>query len=113
MRILKINNKDYVLKFTSRSIQELNAKNITLMQLINDLQEMKVNNLYEAFAYGLKSMQHDMTLDKALDILDQYFEENEDNDLEVFFTMLIEEYSKAMGLGKKFKEMMEQQKRAE
>ena len=113
MRILKINNKDYVLKFTSKSIQELNAKGITLVQLINDLQEMKVDNLYDTFMYGLKTMQHDMTLDKALEILDQYYEEDESNDLEVFFTMVIEEYSKAMGLGKKFKEMMEQQKKAE
>lgn len=109
MRILKINNKDYVLKFTSKTIQELNAQDITLMGLINDLQEMKVDKLYTTFMYGLKAMQHDITLDRALEILDEYYEEDENNDLEVFFTMVIEEYSKAMGLGKKFKEMMGQQ----
>lgn len=113
MKVLKINNKDYILKFTSKTIQELNAKGITLIQLINDLQDMKVDNLYDTFMYGLKAMQYDITLDKALEILDQYYEEDENNDLEVFFTMVIEEYSKAMGLGKKFKEMMSQQQKTE
>ena len=113
MKVLRINKKDYALKFTSKTIQELNAQDITLMQLINDLQEMKVNNLYKTFQYGLKAMQHDIDEEKALEIIDQYYEEDENNDLEVFFTMVIEEYSKAMGLGKKFKEMMEQQKKAE
>ena len=110
MRVLKINNRDYVLKFTSKSIQELNAQDITLTALIDDLQTMKVDKLYTTFMYGLKTMQPDMTMDKALDILDQYYEEDENNDLEVFFTLVIEEYSKAMGLGKKFMETMAQQK---
>ena len=110
MKVLKVNGKDYIVKFTSKTIQELNSQGVTLIQLTNDLQEMKVDNLYKAFHGALKSMQHDITLDKALSIIDEYYEENEDNDIESFFGIVIEEYSSAMGLGKKFKEMMKQSK---
>ena len=79
MKVIKINNKDYVLKFTSQAISELNAKGITLVSLSNDMQSMKVSSLYEAFACGLKAMQHDMTLEKAYLVIDEYFE----NELEM------------------------------
>lgn len=109
MKVIKINNKDYVLKFTSQAISELNAKGITLVSLSNDMQSMKVSSLYEAFACGLKAMQHDMTLEKAYLVIDEYFE-NEENDIESFFELVLEEYSKAMGLGKTFKKIMQEQK---
>ena len=109
MRVLKINNKDYVIKFTSQTIKELNAKGITLGGLIEDLDKMKVDKLYDIFEYGLKAMQHDITTEKALSIIDEYYDEDENNDFEEFFKMLLEEYSKAMGLGKKFKELMSQE----
>ena len=108
MKVIKINNKDYVLKFTSQAISQLNSKGITLVSLSNDMQGMKVDSLYETFAYGLKAMQHDMTLEKAYTVIDEYFE-NEENDIESFFELVLEEYSKAMGLGKKFKEIMKDQ----
>lgn len=107
MKVIKINNKDYVLKFTSQAISELNAKGITLVSLSNDMQTMKVSSLYEAFACGLKAMQHDMTLEKAYLVIDEYFE-NEENDIEGFFKLVLEEYSKSMGLGKRFKELMKE-----
>ena len=108
MKVIKINNKDYVLKFTSQTISELNSKGITLVSLSSDMETMKINNLYETFAYGLKAMQHDMTLEKTYTIIDEYFED-EENDIESFFKLVLEEYSNAMGLGKKFKEIMENQ----
>ena len=107
MKVIKINNKDYVLKFTSQTISELNAKGITLVSLSNDMQSMKVSSLYEAFACGLKAMQHDMTLEKAYRVIDEYFED-EENDIESFFKLVLEEYSKSMGLGKRFKELMKE-----
>ena len=110
MKVLKINNKDYVLKFTSQAIKELNAKDITLNSLIKDMENLKVNGLYDAFYYGLKAMQRDITQDKALNIIDEYYEEDENNDIEKFFTLIIEEYSSAMGLGKIMKETLHQTK---
>lgn len=110
MKVIKINNKDYVLKFTSKAISELNSKGITLNSLIHDLESMVVNNLYEAFMHGLKTMQHDMTQEKAFSIIDEYFEESEENDMEKFFYIVLEEYARSLGLGKKFRELIEQQK---
>ena len=109
MKILKINKKDYVIKFTSKVIKELNAQGVTLIGLTDDLQVMKVDNLYTVFYHGLKAMSHDITMDRALEIIDEYFEEDENNDLETFFKLILEEYASAMGLGKKFRETMIQQ----
>ena len=106
MKVLKVNNKDYIIKFTSKAIQELNAHDITLIGLMNDLESMRVDRLYTAFTYGLKAMQHDITEEKALSIIDDFYEEDENNDIEKFFYLVVGEYSKAMGLGKKFKELL-------
>lgn len=105
MRFIKINNKDYGLKFTSKKISELNAKGITLTTLSKEMEQMKLDNLYIAFYVGLQTLQHDMTLEKAYDIIDEYYEESEDNTAETFFLMVLEEYAKAMGLGKQFKKI--------
>ena len=107
MKVIKINNKDYVLKFTSQAISELNSQGITLVSLSKDMETMKIDNLYKTFACGLKAMQHDMTLEKAYLVIDEYFE-NEENDIEGFFKLVLEEYSKSMGLGKRFKELMKE-----
>ncbi len=108
MKILKINNKDYVVKFTSKVIRELNAKGITLNSLAEDIQNMNTTSLYDAFYYAIKDT-HKVDLNQALEIIDSYYEENEDNDIESFFKLVLEEYAKAMGLGKKFKEIMTEQ----
>ena len=105
MRFIKINNKDYGLKFTSKKISELNVKGITLTTLSKEMEQMKLDNLYIAFYVGLQTLQHDMTLEKAYDIIDEYYEESEDNTAETFFLMVLEEYAKAMGLGKQFKKI--------
>lgn len=109
MKILNIGKKDYFLKYTSSIIQQLHSKDITLNKLIDDLQSLRLPSLYETFYYGLKTMQHDITLEKSLSIIDEYFEEDENNEMEVFFNIIIEEYGKAMGLGKKIKELMKEQ----
>ena len=72
-----------------------------------DLEEMRVKKLYTTFFYGLKTMQHDMTQEKAYHIIDSLFEEG--MELEEFFKIVLEEYASAMGLGKKFKEIMDAQ----
>lgn len=109
MKFLKINNKDYVLKFTSRVITELHARNITITTLSEDLKMMKTNNLYLAFFYGLSSMQRNITIDDVYNIIDEYFEEDEERTIEDFFLMILEEICKSMGLTKVFKEMQKEQ----
>lgn len=111
MKVLKIGNKDYVVKFTSKVIRELNVKEITLNTLLADMEQLKLDNLYETFYFATKDMNNFKSIDEALEVVDQFYEDSEDNDIEKFFMILLEEYSNAMGLGKKFKEVMAQQKK--
>ncbi|MBP3906364.1 MAG: hypothetical protein J6D12_04515 [Peptostreptococcaceae bacterium] len=107
MRVLKINKKDYVLKFTTKALMNLNAKGITLTSLASDMEKLNLISLYEAFHEGLKFANKEITLDQTYEIIDSYYEEA--GEVEEFFTIVLEEYSKAMGLGNKFKEIMKQQ----
>ena len=107
MKVLKINKKDYVLKFTTKALMSLNAKGITLTSLASDMEKLNLISLYEAFHEGLKFANKDITLDETYEIIDSYYEEG--GEVEEFFTIVLEEYSKAMGLGNKFKEIMKQQ----
>ena len=107
MKVLKINKKDYVLKFTTKALMNLNAKGITLTSLSQDMEKLNLISLYEAFCEGLKFANKDITLDEAYELIDAYYEEG--GEVESFFTMILEESAGSMGLGAKFKEIMKQQ----
>ena len=107
MKVLKINKKDYVLKFTTKALMNLNAKGITLASLSEDMEKLNLISLYEAFCEGLKFANKDITLDEAYELIDLYYEEG--GEVENFFIMILEEYAKSMGLEKKFKEIIKQQ----
>ena len=107
MKVLKINKKDYVLKFTTKALMNLNTKGITLTSLSQDMEKLNLISLYEAFCEGLKFANKDITLDQAYELIDTYYEEG--GEVETFFTMILEEYAGSMGLGAKFKEIMKQQ----
>ena len=107
MKVLKINKRDYVLKFTTKALMNLNAKGITLTSLSQDMEQLNLISLYEAFCEGLKFANKDITLDQAYELIDLYYEEG--GEVEAFFMMILEEYAKSMGLEKKFKEIMKQQ----
>ncbi len=108
MKILKINNKECILKFTTRSMMNLNAKDITLTSLVEDMQNLNLVRLYDAFHEGLKFANANITIDEAYELIDAYYED--ENTIEDLFTIVLEEYSKSMGLHKKFKELLEEQK---
>ena len=107
MKVLKINKKDYVLKFTTKALMNLNAKGITLTSLSQDMEQLNLISLYEAFYEGLKFANKDITLDQAYELIDLYYEEG--GEVETFFMMILEEYANSMGLGMKFKEIIKQQ----
>ena len=107
MKVIKINKKDYVLKFTTKALMNLNSKVITLTSLSSDMEKLNLVSLYEAFHEGLKFANKDITLDEAYELVDVYYEEG--GEMETFFVMVLEEYAKSMGLGTKFKEMIRQQ----
>ena len=108
MKVLKINKKDYVLKFTTKALMNLNAKGITLASLSSDMENLNLMSLYEAFCEGLKFANKDITLDQTYELIDLYYEEG--GEVENFFMMILEEYAGSMGLGAKFKEIIKQQK---
>ena len=108
MKVLKINKKDYVLKFTTKALMNLNAKGITLTSLSEDMEKLNLISLYEAFHEGLKFSNANITLDEVYELIDVYYEEG--GEVETFFMLILEEYAKSMGLGAKFKEIMKQQK---
>ena len=107
MKVLKINKRDYVLKFTTKALMNLNAKGITLTSLSQDMEQLNLISLYEAFCEGLKFANKDITLDEAYELIDLYYEEG--GEVEAFFMMILEEYANSMGLGTKFKEIIKQQ----
>ena len=107
MKVLKINKRDYVLKFTTKALMNLNAKGITLTSLSQDMEQLNLISLYEAFHEGLKFANKDITLDQAYELIDMYYEEG--GEVEAFFMMILEEYANSMGLGNKFKEIIKQQ----
>ena len=107
MKVIKINKKDYVLKFTTKALMNLNSKGIKLTSLSQDMEQLNLISLYEAFYEGLKFANKDITLDQAYELIDMYYEEG--GDMETFFTMVLEEYAKSMGLEKRFKEIIMQQ----
>ena len=107
MKVLKINKRDYVLKFTTKALMNLNAKGITLTSLSQDMEQLNLISLYEAFCEGLKFANKDITLDQAYELIDLYYEEG--GEVETFFMMILEEYANSMGLGAKFKEIIKQQ----
>ena len=107
MKVLKINKKDIVLKFTTKALMNLNAKGITLTSLSQDMEQLNLISLYEAFHEGLKFANKDNTLDQAYELIDLYYEEG--GEVETFFMMILEEYANSMGLGMKFKEIIKQQ----
>ena len=107
MKVITINKKDYVLKFTTKALMNLNAKGITLTSLSQDMEQLNLISLYEAFHEGLKFANKDITLDQAYELIDLYYEEG--GEVEAFFMMILEEYANSMGLGAKFKEIIKQQ----
>ena len=98
MKVIKINKKDYVLKFTTKSLMNLNAKGITLASLSSDMENLNLISLYEAFHEGLKFANKDITLDETYELIDLYYEEG--GEVETFFMMILEEYAKSMEIGR-------------
>ena len=107
MKVLKINKRDYVLKFTTKALVNLNAKGITLTSLSQDMEQLNLISLYEAFYEGLKFANKDITLDQAYELIDMYYEEG--GEVEAFFMMILDEYANSMGLLMQFKEIIKQQ----
>lgn len=109
MKSIKIGNETHVLKFTSKAIMNLSAKGINLGTLGEGLQKQDLSEFYQAFYEGLKPLNPNMTFDRSLELLDIYFED-ENNEMEGLILLVMEEFATAMGLGKAFKKEMQAEK---
>lgn len=109
MKTITINGMPYVIKFNTRALANMNAKGVTLGTLGEKLEKQDFSDFYIAFHEGVRTLRKDIDFDGALEIIDGFvaMEENSIEDL-LFDTM--EEIAVAMGLGKRFKEGIQEQK---
>lgn len=71
MNILKINGKEYILKYTFRGIAELQERGISLMKE----QEFVLKDIVVLLHIGLKKFQPELTIDDVWDLMDVILEE--------------------------------------
>ena len=107
MKMIKIGNRQLVMKFTTRVINMMNLEGITIKSISEDLKEnFDTSKLNRAFYYSLISMQKDITVEDAYDLLDMWLEEGKDG--EELQVEIIGELMNAMGFKKQFQEMMKE-----
>lgn len=106
MKILKINNRDYILKFTVEICKIMSKNGLTLKEIQESMKNFDLSKLYEAFYYSLKDKQPKITESEAYELLDIMFEEGKDG--EELFYEIIEEYMKGLGFGTYFKKMKQE-----
>lgn len=108
MKSFKFGNETHIIKFTSKSIMNLSAQGINLGTLGEDLEKNDLTSFYKTVYEGLKSLNPKITLDETLNLLDLYFED-EDNSIETLVLDIMEEFATAMGLGKTFRQEVQSQ----
>lgn len=109
MKNITVNGIPYVIKFNIKAVMALNAKGVNLSTLGEQAQKNDFTGFYMAFHEGLKFAHKEMTFDQALELLDAVFEN--DGDISELFVDVMEELAVAMGLGKAFKEKMQEQEK--
>ena len=107
MKMIKIGNRQLVMKFTTRVINMMNLEGITIKSISEDLKDnFDTSKLNKAFYYSLISMQKDITEEDAYDLLEMWLEEGKDG--EELQVEIIGELMNAMGFKKQFQEMMKE-----
>lgn len=107
MKVIKIGNREYAIKFNTRVIKEMNKKNITFKTLAEEMeQDFNTDKLYEAFYYGLKTM-NDIDKDDIDEIIDVFYEKKT---LEDLFELVLGEMADAMGFYQTFKKKIKEAK---
>lgn len=107
MKNLKIGKKTYILEYSTHAIDMMNNEDIYLNKLAKEVEEGKTSSLYKAFYYGLKKYHRDVNYEEAKEIIDDYFREDEDNDLIELMMIVVEELGVSMGLGKMVRQQIE------
>lgn len=103
MKVLKIDNKEVFLRYNMNNIKKLSKLGITIKTVSEGLQNVDIAPLSVMFYYGVKSLKPEVTEDETDSMIDSFFE-SEENGFEKLTNIILEEYSKALGIKTKSKE---------
>lgn len=110
MKILKVGNKSYIMKFTTKQIHMMNKEGVTVKTMSEALSDNFDTSLFNrAFYYSLKAGQPNVDEDKAFEILDELIEEGKNG--EELQMEILEELMSAQGFGEQFKQMKKNAKK--
>ena len=95
MKVIKLNNKEYEVKFTINTLVRMESDGIDVMHIENIINNMSFSLVRKLFYYGLmNSVGKTLTENKAGDMIDEYLV---DNDYRELMTMLLSELARALG----------------
>ena len=95
MKILEINNKEYEIKYTINTLCRMESDGLDVMHINKIVENVSFSLIRKLFFYGISaSVGKSLTENKAGDLMDEYLENNDYNEL---MTVLIQELAKALG----------------
>ena len=95
MKIIEVGNKEYEIKFTINTLCRMESDGIDVMHMEKLMDNITFTLIRKLFFYGLKdSLGKSLTENKAGDMMDEYLEENDYNEL---MTVLLTELAKSLG----------------
>jgi hypothetical protein len=95
MKVIKLNDKEYEVKFTINTLVRMESDGIDVMHIENLIDNMSFSLVRKLFYYGLmNSAGKSLTENKAGDMIDEYLIDNNYRDL---MTMLLGELARALG----------------
>ena len=95
MRVLEIANKEYEIKYSINVLVRMDADGLDVMHIYTIAENINFTILRKLFFYGIMaSAGKGFTEAKAGDMMDEYLEHNDYNEL---MTVLVAELAKALG----------------
>ena len=104
MKIIEIGNKEYEIKYTINTLCRMESDGLDVMHINKIVENVSFSLIRKLFFYGISASAGKITENKAGDIMDEYLENNDYNEL---MTVLIQELAKALGYDIDAKEAQE------
>ena len=95
MKFIEINDKNYEIKYTINVLCRMEADGLDVMHINTIIENINFTLIRKLFFYGmLHACGKSLTETKAGDMMDQYLEHNDYNEL---MTILVSELAKSLG----------------
>ena len=95
MRAININDKEYEIKYTINTLVKMESDGLDVMHINTIIENINFTLIRKLFFYGIMaSAGKGFTEAKAGDMMDEYLEHNDYNEL---MTVLVAELAKALG----------------